>query len=285
MPVNIFEREKVHMTGLDNWASTYGEAAQFIAFFGMIAAMGVAELLVPRARRTQDRKHRWPANVVLTALTILTAPLVPLGIIGVAIYAHQIDFGLIPYLGVSAWVALILGLLLRSLVSYVTHLLMHKVPWFWRIHRVHHLDTHLDISTTVRFHPFETFVTAPITLGAVFLFGIPPTAAILYEALDAGLNVITHANVRIPKRVDRLLGLVFMTPDLHRVHHSPLQAETDSNYCATLSIWDRLFGTLVRRDRDYLASSPIGLDECQDTRANSLIWLLVSPFRSLRRSD
>lgn len=267
---------------LTGWANAYGETGQYVAFFGMLTAMAVAELVVPRSVAPVRRKQRWPTNIALTGITILTAPLVPLGIIGAAIYADQKQLGLIPMITAAPWLAFGLGIVLRSLISYVMHLLNHKVPWFWRVHRVHHLDTQLDISTTVRFHPFETFVSAPITVAGVVLLGIPPTAAIIYEILDAGLNVFTHANVRIPPKLDRVLGLVFMTPDLHRVHHSQVQVETDSNYCATLTIWDRLFGTFQRRDPEALALADPGLAECRDSRADSLLWLMLSPFVDLR---
>jgi sterol desaturase/sphingolipid hydroxylase (fatty acid hydroxylase superfamily) len=155
---------------------------------------------------------------------------------------------------------------------------MHKVPLLWRLHRVHHTDTFVDVSTTVRFHPGEYLVSTPIIVGSVFLMGISPIALMIYEVFDAAMAVFTHANIRMPKPVDRFLRLLLVTPDMHRVHHSSHQPETDSNYGATLSIWDRLFGTYTEKEPEELATMQLGLKECQDKRSTSLWWQLRLPF-------
>jgi sterol desaturase/sphingolipid hydroxylase (fatty acid hydroxylase superfamily) len=156
------------------------------------------------------------------------------------------------------------------------------MPKLWRFHRVHHSDTHLDVATTVRFHPVEFLVNLPMMLAVIALFGIPPVALMIYEIMDAAMNVFTHANVRLPKWADRVVRVLFVTPDMHRVHHSSWHRETDSNYGATLSIWDHLFGTFRAKEPEALATMEIGLREVRDGRANSLWWLLALPFRPIR---
>jgi sterol desaturase/sphingolipid hydroxylase (fatty acid hydroxylase superfamily) len=155
---------------------------------------------------------------------------------------------------------------------------MHKIPLFWRLHRVHHTDDFFDISTTVRFHPVEFLVSVPVILALIVGIGIPPLAVIIYELFDVAMAVWSHSNVRLPRWLDRTIGLILVTPDMHRVHHSTYQPETDSNYGATLSVWDRLFGTLRHKPARELAQMTLGLEECMDRRNRSLWFLLKLPF-------
>jgi len=147
---------------------------------------------------------------------------------------------------------------------------------------VHHADTRLDVSTTVRFHPLEFVFSIPITLAGIILLGAPPISILLYEVLDAGITVFSHANVRLPPWIDRPLSLLIVTPDVHRVHHSSSQPETDSNYGAVLTIWDRLLGTYRRKQGDALVAQETGLSEVQDSRSRNPLWLLILPFIRLR---
>src|SRR6185295_672421 len=152
----------------------------------------------------------------------------------------------------------------------------------WAIHRVHHTDTRLDVSTTVRFHPLEFVYATPFTLAGIALFGVPPVAVLIYELMDAGITVFSHANARLPRWLDYPLRLFIVTPDVHRVHHSSYQPETDSNYGAVLTIWDRVLGTYRRKAADDLATQETGLSEVQDSRSRNILWLLVLPFITLR---
>jgi len=162
------------------------------------------------------------------------------------------------------------------------HILNHKVPILWAIHRVHHTDTRLDVSTTVRFHPLEFVYSTPFTLAGIALFGVPPVAVLVYELMDAAITVFSHANVRLPRWLDYPLRLVIVTPDVHRVHHSSYQPETDSNYGAVLTIWDRVLGTYRSKTAADVAAQETGLAECQDARSRSLAWLMILPFITLR---
>ena len=160
---------------------------------------------------------------------------------------------------------------------------MHKVSWFWRLHRVHHLDTELDVSTTVRFHPLEFAVALLIGIPLVLVFGLTLWILLLYELLDAVVTLFSHANIRLPMAVDRVLRFIIVTPDLHRIHHSSWQPETDSNFSAVFPIWDIVFGTFRTQTRAPQETMELGLEEIRDERANRMMWLLASPLLRLKQ--
>jgi sterol desaturase/sphingolipid hydroxylase (fatty acid hydroxylase superfamily) len=202
----------------------------------------------------------------------------PVGIVAAADFAMARGWGLLNQAVVPTLAGLAAGFVLRSLVAFAIHFAMHKVSLLWRIHRVHHTDLAMDVSTTVRFHPLEFVISMPVLLAMVVVFGLPPFALMVYELLDAAMAVFTHANVRLPERLERALQLVLVTPAMHRIHHSAWQPETDSNYGATVSWWDRLFGTYRVRPLREAADLRLGLEELRNRRADSLVWLLWMPF-------
>jgi sterol desaturase/sphingolipid hydroxylase (fatty acid hydroxylase superfamily) len=258
------------------------EPLQYAAFFGVFAIFALLEGVAPRDPSPAMRVRRWPSNVVLTAANIVVLSALPVGIVAAADFSAGARFGLLHAIDVAPWAAFAIGFLGRAFLSWGTHYLNHKVPFLWAIHRVHHVDTRLDVSTTVRFHPLEFLFSTPLTLAGVVLLGAPPVAILIYEVMDAGVTVFSHANVRLPWWVDRPLRLFIVTPDVHRVHHSSYQPETDSNYGAVLTIWDRLLGTYRRKCADDLATQETGLSEVQDSRSRNLLWLLILPFIALK---
>ena len=258
------------------------EPLQYAAFFGVFAIFALLEGVAPRDPSPAMRVRRWPANVVLTAMNIVVLSTLPVGIVAAADWAQGARLGLLHMIEVSPWAVFAIGFLGRAFLSWGTHYLNHKVPFLWAIHRVHHADTRLDVSTTVRFHPLEFVFTTPLTLAGVVLLGAPPVAILIYEVMDAGVTVFSHANVRLPWWVDRPLRLFIVTPDVHRVHHSSHQPETDSNYGAVLTIWDRVLGTYRRKSAEDLATQETGLSETQDSRSRNLLWLLILPFIALK---
>jgi sterol desaturase/sphingolipid hydroxylase (fatty acid hydroxylase superfamily) len=270
------------METIDNLLRTNFDVLQYAIFFGALLLLGLAEAAFSRSKKSPRRGLRWPVNFGITALNIMLLSALPVSGLMVADYAQTNSLGLLNVFPLMPLAGLVLGILARSLIGWTTHYAMHKVPVLWRVHRVHHSDTHLDISTTVRFHPLEFLINTPILVVSVLAIGISPVAVLLYELLDAALAAITHANVGLPGRLDRTLQLVFVTPDMHRIHHSSHHLETDSNYGATLSIWDRLFGTYRHKSGKDLASMELGLRECQDDRSRSALWLLKLPFSALR---
>lgn len=255
---------------------------QYAAFFGVFFVFAVLESMAPRDQAPPERLWRWPTNIVLTVLNIIVMGMIPVGILTAADFAKSQQIGLLNAIDMSYWTAFALGFLGRAFLSWGTHYLNHKVPILWAIHRVHHVDTRLDVSSTVRFHPLEFVFTTPITLAGVIAIGVPPLPLLIYELMDASITVFSHSNVRLPWWVDRPLSVFIVTPDVHRVHHSSHQPETDSNFGAVLTVWDWVLGTYKRKPASELEIQENGLSEVQDSRSRNLFWLLVLPFIVLR---
>jgi sterol desaturase/sphingolipid hydroxylase (fatty acid hydroxylase superfamily) len=257
-----------------------GEDLQVYLFFGFLTGFLILEKLIPKRRPEGPQAQRWLTNSALTVVTIMLLPLLPVSFITAAWWARQHEIGLLNLLGdqLPATALIVLTLLLRGFISFGTHYLNHKISFLWRFHRVHHLDTELDVSSTVRFHPLETPLALAIGLPVVLLFGLSPWVLIFYELLDVTVNLFSHANIRLPAQLNRYLRYVIVTPDLHKVHHSSYKPETDSNFSAVFPIWDILFGTFRTDTREPLETMPLGLDEPRDPEANRFWWLLASPF-------
>ncbi len=271
------------MTPFEDILRQNSETILYIVFFGSIFGFGLLETVAEMREHGAVRGRRWPTNWTLTALNIVLLGALPISSLLIADLAQSAGIGLFNQIDIPIWAGLLTGLIVFSLQSWAVHYAMHYVPFLWRIHRVHHTDTHMDISTTVRFHPAEFLLQLPISAGIILLTGVPPVAVILYELLDAGINVFSHSNIRLPRWVDRLLSRIIVTPHVHRIHHSTVMRETNSNFGATLPIWDMLFGTYRSKSAEDLSNQPIGLDEMQDKRAYSLWWALSLPFRTLRK--
>jgi sterol desaturase/sphingolipid hydroxylase (fatty acid hydroxylase superfamily) len=256
----------------------YGEPLQYLVYFGLLAGLGLVEAFAPRDDRQPDRPRRWPANFGLTALNVLVLGALPLSGLAVAVIAQQHGWGLFNRVSLPLAATFAVAFLARSLVSYGVHVAMHKIGALWRVHRVHHTDMFLDVSTTVRFHPLEFAIQLVPTAAVILGLGLPPWSLLLYELLDTAAAVFIHANARVPAFLDGWLRLILVTPDIHRVHHSARWPATDSNYGVLVPWWDRLFGTYRAPDRDP-RNVTLGLEECQDRRAASFSWLLALPFR------
>ncbi len=260
------------------------EALQYAAFFGLFAVLGLAELRlqVHKARRGR----RWLTNGLLTALCVITLGALPVSAIMAADYAAAKNVGLLNHVAAPAAVLIAVGVLVRTLLSYLIHVAFHTSPWLWRIHAVHHTDTDLDVTTAVRMHPLEFVISAALLLPCIVAFGIPVVAVLLYEIADAGMAVFTHANIKMPRWLDRTLRLILVTPAMHRIHHSSWQPETDSNYGATLSLWDRAFGTYRVAARDGDIPVDLGLDGAAWRRdTDHLGRLLMLPVTGVAASN
>lgn len=270
------------LTDLEQALRENADPLTYISFFGVLISLALAELAFELGHEPADRRRRWPTNWGLTALNIVLLGAVPVTALGVADMVAATGQGTFARLDLPPWAAFVAGILARSLGSWVVHLAMHKIPVLWRVHRVHHSDLAMDVSTTVRFHPLEFAIQMPVTLALIWTLGIPPVAILVYELADAIIAAFSHANVRLPRRLEKVLAWVIVTPHMHRVHHSAYHRETDSNYGATLSIWDRLFGTFVEKDLEALAEMEIGLRECRDQRSRQFGWLVALPFLGAR---
>ena len=249
-------------------------------FIGVLFIMMVWETLRPQRSRLQSRWRRWTSNFGLIFTDTLVLRLT-LGAIAVqaALWAEANGWGVFNQV---QWPVLLAGLgafILLDLLIYFQHRVFHAVPLLWRLHRVHHTDVDFDVTTALRFHPIEIFLSALIKAAAVIAIGAPVLAVIIFEIVLNATASFNHANVRMPTALDRVLRLFVVTPDMHRVHHSVEQAETDSNFGFNLPWWDRLFGTYVAQPREGHNDMTIGLDVFREAQEGRLDKLLIQPFR------
>ena len=250
------------------------------AFLGVFLAVALWEALGPRRRRAFPRYRRWPHNLGLLAIdTLVVRLLVPATAVGVAVAAQSHGWGLTHLLAVPAWLAIPLAVALLDLTIYFQHVAFHAVPALWRLHRVHHTDLDFDVTTGTRFHPIEILVSAGIKLAAVAAIGAPPIAVLVFEVLLNATAMFNHANAGLPPKVDAVLRWLVVTPDMHRVHHSILPRETNSNFGFNLPWWDRLFGTYRPQPAAGHEEMTIGIDAFRSPEDLRLDRLLVQPFR------
>jgi sterol desaturase/sphingolipid hydroxylase (fatty acid hydroxylase superfamily) len=254
------------------------------AFLGVFLAVALWEALAPRRRRAFPRLRRWPHNLALVAIdTLLARLLLPAGAVGVALAAQSHGWGLTHQLAMPAWVAIPLAVVLLDLTIYFQHVAFHAVPALWRLHRVHHADLDFDVTTGTRFHPIEILISAGIKFAAVAAIGAPPVAVLAFEVLLNATAMFNHANAGLPGRLDAVLRWLVVTPDMHRVHHSILPHETNSNFGFNLPWWDRLFGTYRARPAAGYEKMTIGIDAFRTAEDLRLDRLLVQPLRDTPR--
>jgi sterol desaturase/sphingolipid hydroxylase (fatty acid hydroxylase superfamily) len=260
-------------------AELFWRAGVFLTLFALFSGL---EALVPKRVRTLPRARRWPTNLAVTLLNTLAlrglAILLPLLAIGAAVDAGAQGWGLLNHVGWPAWVELVLAVLILDFAIWAQHLVTHKVPLFWRFHRVHHADRDMDVTTGFRFHPVEILASMGLKIGLVYALGPSALAVLVFEILLSGTALFNHSNLGLPGPVDRVLRLVLVTPDMHRVHHSIHREEHDSNYGFALSVWDRIFRTYVPEPKAGHEAMTVGL-EWQDERPARLGWALTLPFR------
>lgn len=241
--------------------------------------MGFAEIRWPRRTLSSSKRRRWTANLsVLLLSTVLVRLLVPIVPTAVALYCQQNGYGLFNLLELPTWLTLPAGVLFLDMIIYWQHVVFHRHPLLWRIHRMHHADTDIDASTALRFHPFEILMSMGLKLGVIFLLGPPVLAVIVFEILLNGCAVFNHANVRIPPGFDRWLRFVVVTPDMHRVHHSTDMREANTNYGFNFPWWDRLFSTYKPQPDLGHDGMRIGLNIFRDPDYIRLSRLLAIPF-------
>ena len=250
-------------------------------FLGLFAALAALEALAPRRIRRQTRAARWTTNwgvTVLNALTLrLMAFALPLLAVGAAVDAEAQGWGLFNMLSLPLWFEFIVVILILDFAIWAQHLITHKVPLLWRLHRVHHADVDMDVTTAIRFHPVEIALSMLLKIGLVYLLGPAAIAVIVFEILLNGTAMFNHSNLALPGWLDRPLRRVLVTPDMHRVHHSVHRSEHDSNYGFALSIWDQLFGTYIAQPKAGHDEMEVGL-QWQDDRPSRLGWSLSLPF-------
>jgi sterol desaturase/sphingolipid hydroxylase (fatty acid hydroxylase superfamily) len=256
--------------------STVASGAAVPTLIAYALVFGTLAAVEPAA--TLNRRQRWPTNLALTLGFVGISALQPVGVVLAASVAERSGFGLLPALALPAVLVWVAGWLWLSLASYVLHVLLHRIGWLWRIHRVHHTDDAVDVSTALRFHPLEAVVVVTWLGASAALAGVPPAVVVVFFAVEAIGNLASHAALRLPPGLERVVRLVLITPDLHRVHHAPDLPLTDRNYGTTLVWWDRLFGTLAVPAHP----GPVGLTGTDPAAASNLVRQLISPFRTSR---
>jgi sterol desaturase/sphingolipid hydroxylase (fatty acid hydroxylase superfamily) len=243
----------------------------------VLAVVALIETAIPlHARGRWGRLHLVP-NLALTLLTFATNAVFNAALVLALMTLHRAGLGLLPTIGAPP--ALEMGIVVLGLdfSFYVGHVAMHKTPGFWRFHRVHHSDPAVDVTTTIRQHPGEGVIRYAFMAAAAILLGASPGAFAVYRAWSALHGLLEHANIRVPRRLDRLVSLVFSTPNMHKVHHSRDAAETDTNYGNILAVFDRLFSTFTPSERGLKIA--YGLDDVVDPAAQTTAALLALPFR------
>lgn len=258
----------------------YEPYIRLAVFGGVFAAMAVWELIGPRRKQGIGRGRRWPNNLgVVVVDTLLVRILFPISAVGLALLAESRGFGLFNVVAIPAWVAVVASVVLLDLAIYLQHVLFHAVPALWRLHRMHHADLEFDVSTGLRFHPIEILLSMLIKFAVIAALGAPALAVLVFEVLLNATSMFNHGNVRIAANLDRVLRWFVVTPDMHRVHHSILSRETNSNFGFNLPWWDRLFGTYRAQPSAGHDAMTIGIEQFRDPRELGLDRMLAQPFR------
>ncbi len=262
----------------------YGdEVVRLSFFFGVLAVVAAWEVIAPRRPLTDSKPRRWVTNLSLVVIdTVVVRILVPVLPVGMALMAREQGWGILNAIMLPAWIKIVLAVVVLDFVIYLQHLLFHFLPLLWRIHRMHHTDLDIDVTTGNRFHPIEIVISSGIKVAAVALIGPPVAAGVVFEVVLNATSQFNHGNIRIPETVDRWLRLVVVTPDMHRVHHSVVARETNSNFGFNLPWWDRLCGTYRAQPERGHTGMIIGLKGFRDPALLTLPRLLLQPFLRTR---
>lgn len=255
------------------------------AFGSVFTLMAIWEVLAPRRNQVIPRATRWPSNIGVVILdTAIVRILFPTTAVGLALLAEAQGFGLFNAWKVPYALSVVASVAILDFVIYLQHVLFHAVPSLWRLHRMHHADLEFDLTTGARFHPIEIMLSMLIKLAVIAALGAPAVAVLIFEVLLNATAMFNHSNVRLPARVDRLLRWFVVTPDMHRVHHSVVVRETNSNFGFNLPWWDRLFGTYRAQPAAGHVDMTIGVKEIRDSAEQRLDRMLTQPFREGDRS-
>jgi len=248
-------------------------------FLGVLTLMALWEVGAPRRSFSMPRGPRWFVNITVVVLdSVIVRLLFAAGTVGMAMVAIERNWGLLNQLSWPSWLNILLTVIALDFVLYLQHVMFHAIPLFWRFHMMHHADLDCDVTTGVRFHPVEVVLSMVIKLGAVLLFGAAPVGVLVFEIVLNATSMFNHSNIWMPVVVDRALRWMIVTPDMHRIHHSVLPQETNSNFGFNLPWWDRLLGT-YREDplRSHTIMS-LGLEQYRDPRGLTLRHILALPF-------
>ena len=253
-------------------------------FLSILFILIIAEIFLPKKNRIHKRKDRWITNGLITLINTASVNIVHIAIPLIAIVA-AVDvsngkLGLFNVTNFPIWIEIILTVIILDLIIWGQHFLSHKIPFMWRFHRMHHTDRDLDVTTAVRFHPFEIIFSMFIKITAIYILGASAIAVIIFEIILNGMAMFNHANLRIPLRIENILRKFIVTPDLHRIHHSIYIDEHNKNFGFSLSIWDKIFKCYLDQPRDGHKDMKLGL-KWQNDKPTKLGWSLWIPFKKL----
>ena len=266
---------------MDDWLLGHELPVRLGCFLMVLALMAAWEVAAPGRRLSVSKGGRWTANLGVVLLdTAVLRLLFPAAAVGVAAFAAERDWGVFNYWDMlPAWFALAASVILLDLAIYLQHVMFHAVPLFWRLHRMHHADLDIDVTTGLRFHPFEIVLSMLIKFAVIAVLGAPVIAVVIFEVLLNASSMFNHGNVCLPRSADRWLRALIVTPDMHRVHHSIEIEETNSNFGFNLSLWDRLFGTYRAQPAAGHEGMIVGLRSLRDpAQCVRLMGMLRIPF-------
>ena len=253
---------------------------RLFAFIAVFAALAIGEVVAPRRLRSHPRYRRWPSNLAIVALnTAFVRVLLSATAVSLALAGERRGWGLLNNLPVPAWMVVVASVLLLDVAIYLQHVMFHAVPALWRVHRMHHADLDFDVTTGARFHPIEIVLSMLIKFGVVVALGAPALGVLIFEVLLNATSMFNHGNARIPVRLDRYLRWFVVTPDMHRVHHSIVVGETNSNFGFNLPWWDWLLGTYRDQPAAGHEGMTIGIEQFREARELWLDRMLLQPFR------
>ncbi len=251
-------------------------------FLGCLGVLVILELFMPYNRATTKTRpfKRWLNHFSLSIISVLlTKLLLPVGLVGAAIYFQSNGLGLFNLLNLTGWFAAIAGVIVLDFVIYWQHRLFHTSPLLWRLHRLHHIDPNVDVTTAVRFHPVEIVISLGIKVVVVFTLGIPPESVVLFEIVLSSLALFNHSNIQMPDKIERIVRFFLITPSVHRIHHSVIHEESQKNFGFSVPYWDQLFGTYATSSRQAKDQFQMGVEDTVNTNEN-LLTLLKDALRS-----
>jgi len=266
---------------MSDYILTHESGLRLGVFLSILLVMMAAEAMFPRKARVMGRGRRWTSNLLLIVIDGLFVRFVfPIVAVGVALIAVEREWGLFNLVDLPVWLEVTASIIILDMLIYWQHVASHHIPFLWSLHKVHHADRDIDVTTGSRFHPIEIGLSMGYKMLLVALLGAPVLAVIIFEIILNGCAMFNHSNVKLPLRFDRILRRFIVTPDMHRVHHSTRVSETNSNYGFSLSLWDRLFRSYTAQPREGHDDMVIGLEEYQSNGPASLTWSLWLPLKA-----
>ncbi|MBT3992063.1 MAG: sterol desaturase family protein [Rhodospirillaceae bacterium] len=264
---------------MTDYILTYEATLRLSIFIGILAVMVLWEVLAPCRNNQFSRWQRWPSNFgIVVVNTLLVRLIFPTAAVGLAVVAEERGWGIFNLIDLPVWAEILIAVIVLDLIIYLQHVMVHAVPVLWRLHRMHHADLDYDVTTGARFHPLEIILSMIIKFAAVVLLGAPAVAVIIFEVLLNATAMFNHGNIKLPIALDRVLRLFVVTPDMHRVHHSTLPEETNSNFGFSIPWWDRLLGTYRAQPKAGHQDMIIGIKQFREAKYLRLDWLMIQPF-------